>query len=148
MASLSVYDFVQPNEKVPDKRLCSRPCQHPKSLLRAAGHNTALTQCRAGIKLPGNRSICQIQQVANQNQPTRSMVVPEQKEWVLSSVVCWQEQTAASVSGCKLSKLILLLWSSEQDFFHIDPLRSSYLFIFSPSCWSWQMFQSKIPKWC
>lgn len=46
----------------------------------ASDCSVSLTQRGAGIELPGNRSICQIQQVPNQNQPTRSMMVPEQKK--------------------------------------------------------------------
>lgn len=46
------------------------------SLVRFIDQNITLTQCRAGIQSPGNGSICQIQQVANQNQPTCSMMVP------------------------------------------------------------------------
>lgn len=78
----------------PDKGLCSKACQHPSwslSLVRAIDHNTPLTQCRAGIESPGNCSICQIQQVANQNQPTCSMMVPEQNKSELGLAIWWQQ---------------------------------------------------------
>lgn len=52
----------------------------PAEVFGANDCSVSLTQCRAGIELPGNRSICQIQQVPNENQPTRSMMVPGQKK--------------------------------------------------------------------
>lgn len=39
-------------------------------------HSALLTQCRTGIKLPSNRSICQIQQITDQDQPACSMMMP------------------------------------------------------------------------
>lgn len=59
--------------------------------LRAVDPNTSLTQCRASIKSPGNCTICQIQQVANQNQPTCRVMVPEQNKWVWGSAIWWHQ---------------------------------------------------------
>lgn len=51
-------------------------CKTEVSLWKAASnHNTSLTQCRARVKSPGNGSICKIQQVTDQNQPARGMMV-------------------------------------------------------------------------
>lgn len=51
----------------------------PAEVFGADDWKVSLTQCRAGIELPGNRSVCQIQQVPNQNQPTRGVMVPGHK---------------------------------------------------------------------
>lgn len=47
----------------------------------------SLTQRRAGVELPSNRSVCQIQQVTNQNQPTRGMMAPERRSSVTVSTL-------------------------------------------------------------
>lgn len=51
----------------------------------AAGDGVSLTQRRAGVESPSNRSICQIQQVTNQNQPTGGVMVPGQRNGVTAA---------------------------------------------------------------
>lgn len=82
----------------------------------ASNHNTSLTQCGARIKSPGNGSICKIQQVANQNQPACSMMVPAKNSFTCTSEPVWKYKhhqlnaRDAKQSLLKQNSILLILW--------------------------------------